>query len=149
MRVSLTAALLALSLPTLAAAQTEPTCTFPWTDAHDYYAPFEVGHFYLSPYAEVIEVLTTVCLGYDGLVQPDGRVTRVCGAQGVAVRNVYGRGLISTQRKTVVWVNGEQLVYASAYVSSSTPRRAWGQLPDGCYPRSTVVQASDGTLVVR
>lgn len=142
----LTLCLFALTVPSLAPAQ---TCTYPWTPDHDTAATFDVGAYYRSPYAEIIEVLADTCLGYDTLVNDDGTETPVC-VPGLALRIVKGRPFLTSTRKSVVYLTGrETLAYASAVIPAETPVGSWGKLPVGCYEPSVVVSVRSGSVQVR
>lgn len=132
--------------PTLTDAQ---TCAYPWTATHEASALFQVGQFYRSPYNEVIEVLAETCVGYDTLLNDDGSETRVC-VPGLALRNVQGRPFLTSPKKTVVWINGADVInYASSVIPADRPVGTWGQLPASCYAPSTVVSVQDGAVQVR
>lgn len=146
-RVILTSAVL-VCLCLAAPASAEPTCRFPWTEDHDYFAHFEVGASYRSPYAEIIQVLARVCLVKDGIQQDDGTVTTRCAEWGFAVRNVQGTAIKTLVGRTVVWVNGQVLAQPNGIIPESWYVTSWGKLPPGCVPPVTVISTNEAGAVL-
>lgn len=113
-----------------------------WWEIGRYYEHVETG--------DVIEVLAEVCLAHDAVLRDDGTMLGLqCADRRLALRNVRGQAFPSRAWKQVLYLRGDQLLYATSFVPFPSEIGLWAIVPKGCLVPSAVVSIMGTVINVR